>query len=309
MTTHDGTGPGHDATSPPAWLRKLSWKLRCTHLLPLKSSMLQEAGFRGEPAANWPTIAGDLSAPGFDLPFELGPAPEPGKLRLTVEGNLPGSPVALLVGPALHFFAGAPAAARLSFDDATCQKETEPVTDRMEHLAAELSLAADDASAARPSVVDPLAYLPGARSNELTWHYDADNDVLELDVAAPLHVPSTSVAIEFRSVQEPEVRELHIEILQPPRSSADRLLKSVSDLGPAALGRDVDVTIEPVRPDNPEHVRALLAKAVGEFVSLPLTPQADGSYLVDFRWPDQQAAAANPLAGWALQYAVEKEVA
>lgn len=308
-----GDGPGAAASLPddplPSTLKRLFQKMRRTILVPLHSETLRKQGLRRE-QTGFPVVTGDLPFAGGSAAFELGPAAEPGRLRFTVAGALPGEPLALLVGSNLNFAAAAePATARLAFaaPSPSPRRDSKAVGDDASARGA-LSLSAYDQPGKQRPTHDPLEHLPGARTDRLEWRYNEELDVLEINCAAPAHFPAVAVAIEFRSVEHPDERELHVAILKS-RSTAMRLFASVRNLGPAALGREVDVSIEPVRPDNPAHVRALLGEASNEFVSLPVTQQNDGSWSVDFRWEDQQAAAANPRFGWALQLSTSQEVA
>ena len=301
---------GRNAAAPPGWLTQLTRKLRRTQLMPLDCPTLRQNGFASESPATLEVITGKLMTPGLEVPFELRSGPEAGKLRLKLEGPLPGSssPLALLVGPALHFFGGDSAAARLSFDAIAAVEQPDSRKLRAGFSESPKALAAHDGADSNRDQVAPRAHLPHARSNAVAWSYEANTDTFELAVHAPDDMPCASVAIEFASATDPHVRELHVRVVHGTRSSTGQLLKSIVELGPEALDREVDVVIQPIQADNPDHVQAFLAEAVDQFVTLPLREEPDGSFLVDFRWPDQKEAAANPLAGWALMIAMEQEV-
>ena len=88
-----GDGPGASASLPsdplPSTLKRLFQKMRRTILVQLQSEMLLRQGFRRE-QTGFPVVTGDVPFAGGSAAFQLGPAAEPGRLRFTVAGPLPG---------------------------------------------------------------------------------------------------------------------------------------------------------------------------------------------------------------------------
>lgn len=269
-------------------------QLRRTALLPLHVEGSMAASLRsGAPISG--ELRGMFGGEPLVYPFELQPPAEPsGAMRLSVTGTLPGEPLCILLGKGFAFWSCQPAVGLLSLP------ETPPVglaSDSPDELAVStpLVLAADDED-------DEEETLPSGKSADVAWEYEARRHCLAVEASAPAERAEVLVALEFKSLADPQRRRVRLERLRLRAGKNGPLKQNIFDLDLDDLGSEVELTVGPVRLDDPRHVHALLAQE--EFVSLPVTVQADGSLSCELQWDDQREAAADPATSWVLQVAL-----